>query len=313
MLFKYFCSALNKPVVLVKPSRTYYTIQCYLNLSKSNISSKHNTTLLNPNLNVKQYLNNNSFKCFTSLSNHNRHSLITKQQIDNCKLYNNRLLYISQYLGDKKSFENDKINAKDLEILSIQYPQAKNVLHNYFTVVSNELKVNYKVSPVFKKSVTKKNDKNPLYWTCMYHIKWPEDLKFQHTALTKIEASSKAACKALLYLQNSGKLLKNGSPVIYDKEDAKKITRESNFSLILDEMTETKLNTISSIFESNIKPYISSIAMDEDDFSRIETNATLAEADVLSDWSLGRQKTNKRLLQFYKAKETVELPIQNHR
>ncbi|GLV40594.1 RHAU helicase [Carabus blaptoides fortunei] len=48
---------------------------------------------------------------------------------------------------------------------------------------------------------------------------------------------------------------------------------------------------------------------DEDDFSRPAITAT----DVLSDWSLRRQKTNKRLLKFYGAKEPVQLPIQDHR
>ena len=74
---------------------------------------------------------------------------------------------------DNSKTENESLSLNDEVIIKKKYPNPKNVLHNCFHVLWQELqRSDLVLSPSFKFVETLNN------WSCTYHLKWPKDIKF---------------------------------------------------------------------------------------------------------------------------------------
>lgn len=98
------------------------------------------------------------------------------------------------------------------------FTEPKLVLHNYYQVLSTELKKpNLNLpKPQFKQIHLREKGKSN--WNCVYKLPWPEEIKIEAVATTKQDASKRAATKALNVLKRAEKITLEGFPVIYDRK-----------------------------------------------------------------------------------------------
>lgn len=243
-------------------------------------------------------------------SNVRNYSVLSRRN-DEIVLQNCRKLLFPQQLSYKLYVDRVEKKKNDLDEIKSRYPQPTSTLHNFFCVVAEELKEpKCKITPHYKSLQNPKKERQPMQWTCTYSIKWPEEMKFQSTASSKQEAACKAAWATLLHLEKLGKII-NGAPKFYDKAAVKQITRESNFTLNLENRQIQQLKSINNIFETKLLPLLSSEQVDNKYY--FESNdSESASQEVLDNWPSDNKISYKRL-DIYRAKESVELPVQNHR
>lgn len=196
-------------------------------------SCYHNTFLINRStiIYTQQYKNfhSNTKNLKTSQSNSNSIPL------DNTNSLN--------YNENNNRDDDDNIV---LNQIHKQFPEPKTTLHNYYQILSNELKsTEFKLpKPTFKLISINKKTKN--YWNCIYKIPWPEELKIESIGSTKQDASKKASLKVLSLLKRYGKLSRDGFPILYDKEQ---VYKQNTIDIKLSDATIHKLQDIIDIYE----------------------------------------------------------------
>lgn len=225
---------------------------------------------------------------------------------DSCK-YESNIFQFNPF-STSLNVSNHKHLDKELEIINQKFPNAKNLLNNFYTMVSNELQASFQLNTYYKLAPHRKGDKYR-EWMCTYYIKWPEEAKISAVAFTKGEASKKAAIKVLYLLDKAGKILDNGQPLLYDKETFDKVTRKNHVSLVLQSSTENKLLEICNIYESNLREQIQNCSFENSTEER--TLIYDNEHDFKNSWSLMQQR-NQNIYNYF-AKESVQLPIQAHK
>lgn len=194
----------------------------------------------------------------------------------------------------------------EVQHLLEKFPFPKNILHSYYYSLSEELKdKSLRVEPIYKCIKTKHNSE----WNCFYHLKWPENCKIQSHALTKKRASSMAALKCLQYLSENGKIASDGSPLIYTKEEVKKISLKTIPQISFDEKVITKMQNIIDIFSSNMSSVINK--MDYNQHEDEHYDVVDKEIDSINSFLSNPPKYLG--LHRYLAKEKIELPITNYK
>lgn len=91
------------------------------------------------------------------------------------------------------------------------YEEPKNSLLEIYRIVCQELN-----DQTLLTSSCNQNPKSQL-WQFTYNIKWPENMSFKAISKKKTVASKAAALKCLEWLETNHKL-KNGKPILYNKE-----------------------------------------------------------------------------------------------
>jgi len=126
-----------------------------------------------------------------------------------------------------------------LKILGIErlYPNAKSSLASIYTIVGHELKDQNLLS------LKSKYIKQLKVWEITINAKWPEVMSFSEIGKTKGVASKNAALKCLQWLEMNDKL-KNGKPIIYNKENLKDTQVKSI------ELTPEILNNMTDLIET---------------------------------------------------------------
>lgn len=98
--------------------------------------------------------------------------------------------------------------------IHLKFPEPKVFLHNLYTVVTNETKIQQCLVSSCKSVLGKHKN----LWMYTYNIKWPENKTFTTTSHSKAAASTSAASK-ILYWLHLNKKIKNRLPIIYEKSD----------------------------------------------------------------------------------------------
>ncbi|KAJ8935402.1 hypothetical protein NQ314_012821 [Rhamnusium bicolor] len=196
-------------------------------------------------------------------------------------------------------------NEECRQILKL-YPAPKNVLHNVYDLLSSEMnKKLLKLTPNYKSVKDQKNSK----WICMYHLHWPEEIKFLAMDTKKSVASHKAALVALSWLKNNGKINNEGMPIIYEKDEIKKLSRKTFPALSLDKKTVEYMKKIIELHQTQIVPHIikSKLEIDPNNNSLESESGLVEEPADINLKSVNRQKYIG--LEQYMAKEKIKLPI----
>lgn len=129
-------------------------------------------------------------------------------------------LKLGKQISDKLEDNYDKIghrsnkeplSQKKLERL---YPDPKSSLSSIYAIISHELK-DQTVLTSKTEAITLNNAK--ALWQNTLNVKWPEAMSFKGISKTKRTAYKIAAMKCLQWLEMHNKL-KNGKPIVYDKE-----------------------------------------------------------------------------------------------
>lgn len=94
------------------------------------------------------------------------------------------------------------------------YPDPKSSLSSIYAIISHELK-DQTVLTSKTEAITLNNAK--ALWQNTLNVKWPEAMSFKGISKTKRTAYKIAAMKCLQWLEMHNKL-KNGKPIVYDKE-----------------------------------------------------------------------------------------------
>lgn len=288
-------------LIAVQPQRSL-TVSCkYFSGRHINATKLYRTKLLHHNLKNVQIIQN--VRNYSILSRRNDEIVL-----QSCR----KLCFPQQLTYTLYAGREEKSSVHDLDQIKSLYPQPSGTLHNFFSVVAVELKEpKCEITPHYKSVQSSKKERKPVQWTCTYLLKWPDEMKFQSTASTKQEAACKAAWAALLHLEKSGKMV-NGAPKFYDKADVRQITRESNFTLNLQNKQIKQLESINNIFETKLLPLLSNEQMDNKFTFESNNLETTSQVELLDNW-LSDDKNSYRHLDVYRAKESVELPVQNHR
>lgn len=240
----------------------------------------------------------------TSTINYVRHVKLV-EDLDVQKGITSEVATTSKGLNSDNSYQNefkDNFNLDDKSISkSYIHEHPKNVLNNFYAIVSQELGIKFYASPTFTKN---HND-----WLCTYHLKWPESLKISKRAHNKRDASHKAAVAVLEWLQSCGKINTNGQPVIYDAAEIRNIyTKVNRKVLTLNQPTITKLNLIDEKYSKNFFDYLeTNIQSDVEQ----EKSGDLTKLD--SPWPLNYTRQRILSTKNYLVRENVELPIQEYK
>lgn len=235
---------------------------------------------------------------------------VSKTYLKQIRVYNhtfqNNFIRKNSFCTTKPVLNDKKVLESELQSLLIKYPNPKGVLHSFYTIVFNELKLPNQINSSCKVAPHRKGEKKR-EWTCTFSIKWPKEKKITATAYTKGEASMIAALKVLQSLKNEGKISEAGQPILYNKEEFKKITKNTYFPLVFNKETEKNLVNICDIYENNLKNNL------ENHESTVETEMQhlVDEENFSHKYSLDRQRWGS--VYNYVAKELVELPINAHR
>lgn len=291
------------------------------------------------NIQIKQFVSVKHKRNFTSLCDLNAQYIIHNKHIKTNFINNNLKLSRTLYLFTNRSHiyaeytrktkqitfvsqkcdchnDNGRRDIPDQDLLRIKgkFPQPKTILHNFYGMVALELNdPTIRISPQYK--LHGKNE-NMQHWKCTYSVKWPEEIKFHKSAASKKEASAKAAWSALLYLQKIGKMTANGFPLVYDSTTVKKLTKENHLTVMLEPFVVDRMKLINNLFEQNIEPAINNERMDNEFLYENNNNnnedVLSASDEVITDW-FADQKVSAKNLKMYLARETVDLPIQNHK
>lgn len=185
------------------------------------------------------------------------------------------------------------------------FPSPKTVLNNYYTMVSNELKIQNPMTIHYKSSVPKKST-NKTEWSCTYSIKWPSEHKTTASAATKTEASRKAALKLLVWLNTENKILKNGQPLLYNQDELKQIKKQTYIRLELDEATKKGLEQIRAEYET-IKMQMD-IESESDESIHFDD-----ETGCVENIAWPSNQHNNSSIKKYEAVESMQLPIREYR
>ncbi|XP_008195117.1 ATP-dependent RNA helicase DHX30 isoform X1 [Tribolium castaneum] len=181
----------------------------------------------------------------------------------------------------------------------------KNVLHNVFAVVAQQLNNReLKLQPSY--NIIKEKNKI-VSWCCTYNPKWPEPMKFVSTGKTKQEASHKAAHAALLWLKKLEKITPDGHPVMIDKREVLDINRRSLPTVTLDQNTTNHLKNVAEIYNNEFVPLLQE-NLDNKTKPAFEINEIQSLSDVNGNL---RQKVFP--VSKYLAKEKVNLPISEYK
>lgn len=225
---------------------------------------------------------------------------------NNNALQNNLTRQVRSFAVTSSNDEEQPIqhNTKDAEHAKQLFPMPKSILHNIYDVVAKELeKPEYKAVPQFK--LIKHNQYNN--WVCIYHLKWPENIKFSYTCTTKQEASNKAALEALIWLKQNKKITKQGQPILLDNASINNIVKQTSHVLTLSTQAESKLKEIVDIYEQNFEKILVKSIDDVSDVDQIQK-----EQNIEEKWP--KRNVQKFInFEFYKAKEDVSLPITDYR
>lgn len=210
-----------------------------------------------------------------------------------------------------KSDESKTIHYEDstMKEFKTTFPTPKNVADNIYSLVSTELKSKQHIlTPSYKH---RKKGVNDSEWTCTLAVKWPEDMKFVAINRVKRTAASDAALTLLLWLKNNGKLSENNQPLIYSQEVVNSIKKDRSKSAILrlNPLAEHKMKQINAVFEAQMK-----------DIVELSMKKSLNEQDVKDNQITEFSHINNSILRqtyrgtnFYLAKESVNLPISEHK
>lgn len=186
------------------------------------------------------------------------------------------------------------------------FPTPKGALHNFYQIFYQEKNKTVQLSPSYKLVKDGKNSK----WICSYHVSWPEEIKFLAKDVSKKEASYKAALSALYWLKQEGKIAEDGSPNIYDKEEVRRITRNTLPSIVFSPKTIKNIQKLVDLYEHELLP---SILADKEDQSK--SNDDLKETNL--DAEVNEIQSNRRRKFFgelkYMSKEKLELPITKYK
>lgn len=286
---------------LLNVSKTFSNY--YINKSICGIKTK----------NFKTIKNYSKFLTQENIYNLNVSSqILCKNKQTRALLYNNpaKLIFNYNLLRCNSLYTTNEVlkenHDKHLEAIHKKYPNPKTILYNYYTVVSNELKENYQPITNYKFIPRKSDTKREHGWVCTMTVKWPEEYKVTVTSQSKTDSSVKAAFKILCFLDSAGKIVNNGQPVIYDREEFDRITKKTYLPIVLDPEVENMLKEIRNIYDKKLKNLT-------ENFRNAQTGVleeSTMESDDYSTWAVGENQQDMRV---YFAKESVHLPIQEHR
>ncbi|KAL1501953.1 hypothetical protein ABEB36_007176 [Hypothenemus hampei] len=189
--------------------------------------------------------------------------------------------------------------SEDQPLLKIyhKFPHPKNILHNFFTILSEELKdKNLKIEPIYKSEEIKKG---VMMWTASYNLKWPVEMKITARATSKKLASTKAASDAINFLQKHNKISTEGMPLIYHEREIKKLTKKKETVINLDKTVVDLLTNITQVFDKDLKPLVESTNFKVDNLLEDETEYKSHNLKI----------PNYLGIQAYMAKEKIKLPI----
>lgn len=208
----------------------------------------------------------------------------------------------------KNASEYQQVDVKTIsEVRHIfqKFPMPKSVLHNFYQVLAEELKdKSLKVEPIYK-AVKQKNGSTS--WTCNYHIKWPVNAKvISNNQLTKKEASSVAAAKAIDLLSSQGRISPAGLPLVYTSKEVKQLNKKEQTEISFDPSTIKNMQNIIQIFNDKMSSKIESV--DFNDYRVDHTNDVFGEEPGSVNLFMNKPPqflgTHK-----YLAREKVDLPI----
>lgn len=103
--------------------------------------------------------------------------------------------------------------------LKKKFLEPKLILHNFYNIISAELKIP-KPLLISSKHV---NTKNKIAWSVTYSVKWPSEISFTSISSSKSAAAESVAYKCLYWLEINGKINKHKMPVMYDTAENKEI------------------------------------------------------------------------------------------
>lgn len=171
----------------------------------------------------------------------------------------------SSNFNPKPPDSEEQPHPEEVEYVGKLFPTPKNTLNNIFVIVSTQLQnKELKLVPSFK---TVKHGKTSFSWMCTYNVKWPESKSFSQVAVTKQEASRKAALLVLSWLKQLHRITHDGKPIVLDKEEAKQL-KEAPFVFKIGERTEEKLEGVVAKYEEflggHFDDYLSARDVDED-------------------------------------------------
>lgn len=177
--------------------------------------------------------------------------------------------------------------AQKIEHIHKLYPTPRLTLNNMFSVVADQLhNKDLKLKPEFKLI---NHVKNRSSWMCTYHLQWPEPKTFSSTSSSKQEAAHKAALQAITWLKLSNKIDNQGRPLIFGREEIKKI-KDPSPEFVLDKAVEEKLCDIIEKYELNLSS----------SFEKIKD----IKCDTLEETSKSDLKRHEEL------NETIRMPFQ---
>ncbi|CAH1260828.1 unnamed protein product [Diabrotica balteata] len=231
-----------------------------------------------------------------------------KPQIDNLLNFTNKYKETIPKQTFLDDFESNKVEQiyyaerEEIKNISKLFPMPKNTLHNIFNVVADETKNDsFKLAPSFKSIPTNRASST---WICTYSLKWPVEIKFLAKDHRKKVAADKAALSALTWLRANNKITAAGSPIIYDKEEVKQLTKSSIPEIQLNKNTLEIMDNIISTYETKMNPFV---------LKSQETSSDLLPESlkIAQEHELNPNLVKKKFLGFekYIAKEKTTLPI----
>lgn len=214
------------------------------------------------------------------------------------KVKNNRTLRFKQNLANELK---DNINLKSSVKGVYVKEHPKNIVNNFFMIVSQELGKDLKPMVTYSKNLSD--------WVCTYHLKWPDSVKITKRAANKKEASHKTALLVVDWLRQHNKINSNGMPILYDAKEMKNISRENARKILhFDSSTMDKLDLIYEMYKNNFLKYIASDRNCGTNLLEHQSVAQLEDA-----WPLAKALPKIMNSENYLTNEVLKLPIQNFR
>uniref|UniRef100_A0AAR5PEV3 RNA helicase n=2 Tax=Dendroctonus ponderosae TaxID=77166 RepID=A0AAR5PEV3_DENPD len=193
-------------------------------------------------------------------------------------------------------------NSTQIEKVAQKLPNPKNVVHNFFSVLADEMNdPAMKMSPTYKAMAGKAGN---VSWACCYHMKWPENIKVVARETSKHKASALAARKVIDLLMTMGRLSADGTPIFYNKEDVKEIRKQKQTAINLDKSSIIHMQNIINIFNSDMKQMVETAEVQPAD----ESSGFLAEDKQSAKLFMAREPHFLSAGQYF-AKEKVSLPV----
>ncbi|CAH0552038.1 unnamed protein product [Brassicogethes aeneus] len=282
--------------------------------------------------NVNNNNNNNVFTTSLQKSKKNPKTAITEMKTDKVhinvnKSFLKRLLLqteMSNKVTGRRSFSTSTEDKKPpaAEPIEVSYdesdsskqtaklfPQPKNALHNMFDILATELRQkDLKAMPKYKLIHQDKAS----HWTCLYHLKWPCEIKVTADSRTKQEASRKAAIAALTWFFANKKISSDAQPLVVDKNQIKQLHKDTLPVLKLSDGVKRHLAGIYDLHKSRFEP----VLLQEAEERRNKGVTNVADEPVVQpDLPVLPNVRKQRFISFekYKAKEAVKLPISKYK